>query len=618
MRVGNLNGVGVCTFQVDTDDDGIGDLCDGCPQDPDAPRMTVETNCNLIQEVATNAKYPYKTDQCDPAPCASFVFGWDDRLPNPTDPKSVQWNVGGYTPRILPKPHASALPYTTARPTAKVGFRYCECDLGDEVECARNSVCPVNQAMGDYAQSAKWNQVATAKLDLNPVPPMSANDPPWAWPGTPVPGAEISGNATFSGNSNANVQDPGLPYAGPGELNYLVAWDVGSLPLKDLPPPSGLGAPGHGLNVVMWSHVPRVEGINVVLEPVYRPTANSHVLGVLGSPPIDYPQPGDFPLDRCGPLCDFRDCKVCEYERFDPSIWINPVDNRILAGDNGRLAEISDAFSQGLRTSLLNGGDSQWVLAEEPRQFRRDDTVLAAVLTPPADQVVAFVQRVGDTFVDPRTIIEPGPGIAADGVGVSSPASLEAVNGAELVLSANERAVFSVGGMLGEGEEARPAGVRRLSTLSHAPSWTPLGFDVIFGQMLAASYSPVERSLYALDLAEGRARLWRLELASEHATELGSWRLGAVDQAFLSATWNGEMLLATTGSGTYRIAGFRVENDHIVASWEAQGAGTLVAQPTLKQEGLDVITINGNGLRESLRLLPPSPNAMAKVGRCLE
>ncbi len=238
--------------------------------------------------------------------------------------------------------------------------------------------------------------------------------------------------------------------------------------------------------------------------------------------------------------------------------------------------------------------------------------MLAAVMTPQADQVFALVARAGDVFIDPRTVLQPGPGFAP----LSEPEA-EPLNGGILVLSANERAVFSLGGTVGEGDTARAAGVRRYSTLERAstPVWNTMAFDVTLGEVLAASYSAPERALYALDAVGGQARLLRLDLQTHEARTLGSWSFGGADRVFLSAVLDGAMLLGTTSNGSFQVSQFSVQDGELMGGWYIEGEGTLAEKPTLRRAGLDVILVNGNGMRGSQRLAIPGPSTMGSPGR---
>ncbi|MGE0323968.1 MAG: serine protease, partial [Polyangiaceae bacterium] len=429
---------GVCTFQRDSDSDGIGDSCDGCPEDFDQPRLTVDNDCNLVQEFVTGEPYPYRTDQCDPAPCASFSFGWDPILDDPAYPQWRGWNAGAFTPRTLPQNHDRAYKYTDypdgipvgQRPAADVGFRYCECGLGDEVACARYSPCRANLAVSDYddlAGSAPWHQLPAMKLGWNAG---FGEDPsvtiPWVWPtnASPALNGQLDANPAFSGSARVLASE--LPYAGPGAQSYLAAWDPRGLPLQDIPV-EGIGIPGFGLKVVMWSHVRHVEGISATDEAAFRNRSNSHVAGALGRPPRSILGDDDLPLDSCGPICDFKDCEICKYLAFDASIYINPVDDRILAGANGLFSDISSAFSPSLRETLVEGGDYQWVNAEEPTELRRSDTVQFARLGAGGVEVNAWVLRVDGQFVGVQDWsgggvgAQVGGGVTTQSIGVEVP-----------------------------------------------------------------------------------------------------------------------------------------------------------------------------------------------------
>lgn len=377
------------------------------------------------------------------------------------------------------------------------------------------------------------------------------------------------------------------------------------------------------------SHVRRVDGIKQAGEDSFRERSNSHLAGVLGRPALDYPKPDDLPITGCGPLCDFRDCEVCQYIRFDPSILINPVDGRILVGANDRFSDVSHAFSSGLRSSLVEAGGGRWLGAEEPVEVRRTDTVQLVVLSPAADQTYALAQRVDGAFVDARAQVEPGVGapqalpshnllLGSDGAPMAP-----GLTGSQLVLSANERAVFSVGGQRNSEVGVEPAGVLRLSTLQRDyadPVWEPVGFELDFGRMLALTYAATERALYSLDEQAGVAHLRRLDLQTLGVQELGAWPLGSsIDSIYLSSTFDGQLLLSSTGDATYRVDKFQVVNGALVTLWEVFGNGTLVTKPQLKRTGLDVTVVNGgNGVRRAERVAEPAAAPNLSLGRCLK
>lgn len=93
----------------------------------------------------------------------------------------------------------------------------------------------------------------------------------------------------------------------------------------------------------------------------------------------------------------------------------------------------------------------------------------------------------------------------------------------------------------------------------------------------------------------------------------------SIDSIYLSSTFDGQLLLSSTGDATYRVDKFQVVNGALVTLWEVFGNGTLVTKPQLKRTGLDVTVVNGgNGVRRAERVAEPAAAPNLSLGRCLK
>ncbi|MGE0322540.1 MAG: hypothetical protein AB7S68_09565, partial [Polyangiaceae bacterium] len=233
-------------------------------------------------------------------------------------------------------------------------------------------------------------------------------------------------------------------------------------------------------------------------------------------------------------------------------------------------------------------------------------------------EVNALVQRVDGQFVDVQDLSVGGDGNQVLGgdttqsIGDEVPVGL---SGYTAVLSANERALFTIGGTQGNS----PLKIRRLSTLPGPQAWEELDFEGTFGRMLAATYRAGNRQLVTLDETGGYGRLRLFDLQSTIGLDLGTWPVsGSVSRVYLVPTADRGVLLVATKNGSFRAAKFTVVEGQAAVEWHVFGGGTVVARPRLGSKGLDLTLVDGNGVRIATRVLPSQFVAGGSLGTCLQ
>jgi hypothetical protein len=191
----HLSGAGTtvprCTQFTDTDDDGVGNVCDSCPNVKNPYEgKGLQPNCNIHAEAKDGMSYPFIGDACDPYPCAELdiyeaLSGVCPTFPCPPPPPVPdEWLNIGYSTNVLPKNQAGAIfNYPTFNvPSATVGLRRCDCS--DFVPPGQVSVatydmptrCPINHLLYDGSMASNWT-IPEVQFAPNPELPPGGSGP---------------------------------------------------------------------------------------------------------------------------------------------------------------------------------------------------------------------------------------------------------------------------------------------------------------------------------------------------------------------------------------------------------------------------------------------------------
>jgi hypothetical protein len=657
--VGDPTKAGVCTIGLDSDSDGIGDSCDGCPSRPNPLGKSPSgswNNCNLDWELANNVSYPYPTDECDPTPCAysdGFYSLEHEPITNPTTFTQAIWNITPYTPNILPRgmtftkadgtqgqsySYPAPIPGSKAQLSAKVGARFCRCEPkpGEPTEslrCHFTGDCVLLKAEYDADEiDTSWKHVALHSISQ---PISSYGDPNPTLPPSPAESFfQDDAEGTLVELFNATRLHPASKIVAnelePINQTYM-AWDVSKLGPKyptglDIVPPqnnqpgslSGLGIYG-----VYWTHVVDVPGISATDVDQFRTAANHYHAGFYGygSKTATFPDP-TTKEGECQKPCDqLSFCPQCEL--FDISgKWlmelINPADPYVHIDINGNSFNMTDKIHQGIRQKLVDDQVIQ-VSASEPSAWIIEGQLNWAALSMDGTEVSLLATMSQNQWLPTLD------GVAVP-IGASLPASTPSSSGEirvsfGAVLSSQEDALFVVGGYNQNGESLPY--LQRFST--QTATWQPLAFTgTIPEQVLSVTFRNQDRSLYIVDqTSDGQfGRLLRIDLARMDSMVLGRWtRHATTDKVFLTQTRDSHLLLASssTRNNEWRILSLLpLEQGGYEASWSASGQGILAWSPSLSKKGLTLPLQTASGTQSSR--LPPgeqSSPARFEMDACL-
>ncbi len=586
---------GVCTWGPDSDGDGLGDSCDGCPiSDVVLGDYSADIgNCNEVWELldpATN--YPFPTDECDPTPCApiaQFIGGssgssrvWQrmrvaaNVLPQPATPQ-IDFHPYSYRAGLAawqPSPTLPHLPRPT-QPIATVGFRACDCPDPDmtEVDCARQGGCFTESSQ--YNADDRWREAPVIATNSNtPLP----NTDPQA-PGARAPNAELNWPLGTYLPFAPDYRDQNLE--GPQSVR-TVGLDVEALfdPNADRndyrvePTPGHVGAPGYMWRGMLWTHIPTAFGYTAIDTTLFSDASNFYRATKFGKPAVTGIAPKDY-IEDCGYAC-MGVCIQCEYEISNPSIVIR---DQYATVSNGMASY--DVTSQIDPRVLGAMSDSRNIrlFASEPRSALRDNAAVFAALSQSGDTLLLSAK------VSKRRLVA----IESSGTVTRSERTALELFGA--VLSGDKASVYVVGGRRGSDADWST------TVLVH-----PVGGGASFEREIdgpspervaAATYRPMDESLYVWDRTDGGIeRLIRIGVASLKS-EILYEQTQANEETRLSIGFDGTVLVGMSIANAHAIMGFTPE-DGESSYWTRGGAGSLVHAPSLTKNGL-TLTRNIDG-----------------------
>jgi Thrombospondin type 3 repeat len=604
-----------CSRFHDADKDGLGDVCDNCPDAPN-PRggkgfeygdINGQPNCDLLAQVARGEPYPYVGDACNPNPCNRLMkqfggAGFSDTNYDSTSGEHL-WLTVSYDPQILPNscnpPFATntcspQYPMTegpfvnqfTGKPVSTVGMRFCDCAINgnptDAWTCHTTLTCPIDAQLYNQPQPNNW-----LKQEMKLVATPGPSDPPL--PTKPGPGFTYAPNAEQANLPLAAAPgtDPTVAPAANFDLDgYLSApsyasWDLTASGASD-------DLVGYHLRGVMWTAVREVPQVAAASKSVFQNYSNRYKGGYWGLGE----QPSGGQTKAACPTCQWGQCEyclkaVCKSCMTSPdakSLVISPVAEKIFAQSSQGVTDISEEFSLEARSALFDPG-ARWLTVAErggwttlgslPLAFATlsaDSSTVMSVLIAESGGVTAYSTRVG------------GLGFAvASGFGPAPRSDFGAV------LSTTENAIFVSGGKLASGELAKDLWMydivgsqwRQLPVSGPAPQ-----------KVIAATYLPETRSLWLVDQTEQNpvlARMLRYDLETQTMHQAGKWpRTLKIDRVELSGAPRGNLLLSGSSQQTNHVWGVVIKPKGDGAKGgdlEVIGAflrkGTLAIEPTL-------------------------------------
>ncbi|MCB9600099.1 MAG: thrombospondin type 3 repeat-containing protein [Sandaracinus sp.] len=658
---------GVMAFnpnQLDDDGDGIGNTCDVCPDDPDPTRSNASTgdldgdgvgdacgdncvgvrnpdqaNCNLDAElvvglasIAGERIVGRVGDACDPTPCGETRLGLVSEV--------AAGGAFGAGSRVAATRALQVDGRSTNAQEARTGFRFCRCALAETDDVDSRSACSLSLGpLGGGCAISLVDEYDAALADI-----VDEAEVTWRFtsvgdvPSPPTPNTEI--DATYAFNPSRADFDPSLE----------TRWDLEADAQRwasvfgDVAPPGGLTwtLPG-----VLWTHTPGGPTSTAsVFEPAVRTLSSHYWSG--GVSRVEGPREVPGCVRYLGPLIPSRGCPLCDAAFPTPFLGL-PHTDRFCRGvprpptliSPGLDLDLPDLLPVDPRdpapldwSDLLTREDLRWVAASEPAASR------PAVSTPRAGLRLVAVDERGQLVVRVR---DGARGLVADGHDFGSPCvpgQCEVVtppfacgqggprpsdatlagsitesqrftnvsgsvtsspNGRRTyVLSSRREVLFSV-----RGDRPTRSGVVS-ATLLPADGSSDVFDDrsVELGQVLAATYEPIQDVLYVLDEVEERrgwrvrrhARLVRVGLHGvprEDATAVlpveivAEWpRIGLSTRFALSPGVDGTLWLVASGGAAHTV--LRLDASSVLRVLGVTvGAGALTEVP---------VAVDGRGL----------------------
>lgn len=154
-----------------------------------------------------------------------------------------------------------------------------------------------------------------------------------------------------------------------------------------------------------------------------------------------------------------------------------------------------------------------------------------------------------------------------------------------------------LGTLLAAGRE--PGRLWRLELGARA-AWTPWDLDADLGAVLDLTMA-TDNHLYVLDQSGRQVRLWRVDLARGSARRLGAWTRRHEAQLSLGLDRSGQPLLVSSDERSYRFAGLAVARDALRVRYLGAGSGDLAYPITDTRLGPTAYLVT----REGIELVVP-------------
>lgn len=600
---------GVCTLGADTDEDGIGDACDGCPDiavdswlvNASDPRRY---NCNIHAEAFEGVAYPYPDDMCDPTPCPFINQTYENALETEGD---RIYSALSTTVQILPQPHPEAHPYTLPagglpagqRPSATVGYRTCNCcPSGNPDDCAAtvefcSFICPVDSTQYD-GSSIAWDNADMLDRVSGAMP---ANPAPTDY----FPNAEREMAAGYALDLPDGFDDPTIWRGN----ETTVALDVSSLPTHAIPAPghSGVGMiKGEVWSGILWSHVTDVDGYPAGARASYEQVSSSYRGGDYGywgrggtriPPTQTQPCAGAVCIQICGNCMDWV---------INPSIFINP-EIGIQITNGIQVQHVSHRFDTSVQAALVDDSVLKLFAVEAPSTSSARGPAFAALSKDGA--TLGMAARLYNGRITNYEGVKNSQvfhGLTFDWTRENFGA----------VLSSSKRSVFVVGGAEtsqnpvtgGEAYDATTVAVYPID-----PKGARLEYEIDGPKpktVLAATYRSQDESLYVLDQTGFTGhirRLIRIDVATWKSELLGQWpSTHLFDEQHLTNGPDGLLVLTSSISrlGTHVMVGLRPTDQGFGVDWVRLGEGRALGGPSFNRHGMTVTVDAGGEVRNSV------------------
>lgn len=567
--------------QQDTDEDKRGDACDSdddadtVPDEEDNCPSTynpLQENCNELAErlLFGNSNGHLLGDACDPVPCATpstptrEFIKHTETWSNPAGSVCVHQHGRSIQNIVSLSPMRGA--GSSPLPTQDVEVRFCPCEANDPVACQEPPWnCELSPTAGTQPGS-HWLALSLTEIqdpDQQVAQPLSTVYEPWVQ--SPQPHDDYGWNYLADYESwvvddeiwTPTEHDPSL--YGPGTDMRGLLW------VEDSTTEGGYSSHGACLD----------DGCSMAssyLADVQPDRAET--ITRCNKMPSWAPPPWWSYCARCG------DWLRLPYESVINPAFVSVIgDQAVLWTDTtaavpgiptGAGVNVTEAFSMDLRNALTSS-NLVWVGPSSPIEELGANAPLAFSLSADATKLAGAVE-----------VNRAGYAHCALGASTGIPAR----SGFATAYSAADQTLFVVGGSIrGKGMSEMwsygPTGTWTRQRLSAAPA------------INAETAVYARRHLWIVDRENGSRALKRVNLATGDVTSQRLTQLTGVEQAWLLALEDGEVVLVTARAGAYEVLWLDASTRAVTVRATLRGNGRLAMAPGVRGANISVPILVG-------------------------